>query len=363
MVDGEATLTTRLGAAGYFMLASTVVQLSNKSLFTAYGFQAPLLVGLLQMLIIAPVCYIVARPPMNVATARACAPLAAVNVLNLVSGLMGTGGLSVPMFIALRRFTLLCTVVLEFVMFRRIQDRGTYAAVAIMIAGAVLAALSDLSFNLTGYLAVFSNDMMTALYLILVKDSPAALTTTGVLFYNAALSLPLLAVATALSGEPSLIRDYPLKGDPGFRMMVAASAALGLTINHSMFLCTRVNEPLVTSVAGSLKNIVMTIVGALLFRDFKYSHMNAAGLIISMVGAVYYATNSAIKAQRRAAVLSAQHKPIIGRNRTLGDNQHSNSISSLRRPLSTSKLANEEDALLAPGKERNSDERLPLFVK
>lgn len=41
------------------------------------------------------------------------------------------------------------------------------------------------------------------------------------------------------------------------QMMLAASAALGLTINHAMFLCTRVNEPLVTSVAGSLKNIIM----------------------------------------------------------------------------------------------------------
>lgn len=60
-----------------------------QSLFTAYSFQAPLVVGLLQMLVIAPVCYLVARPPINVATARACTPLAAVNVLNLVSGLMG----------------------------------------------------------------------------------------------------------------------------------------------------------------------------------------------------------------------------------------------------------------------------------
>ena len=50
----------------------------------------------------------------------------------------GTGGLSVPMFIALRRFTLLCTLLLEFLMFRRVHERTTYAAVAVMIAGAPL---------------------------------------------------------------------------------------------------------------------------------------------------------------------------------------------------------------------------------
>lgn len=42
------------------------------------------------------------------------------------------------MFIALRRFTLLCTLLLEWLMFRRVHERTTYAAVAIMIAGALL---------------------------------------------------------------------------------------------------------------------------------------------------------------------------------------------------------------------------------
>ena len=44
---------------------------------------------------------------------------------------------------------------------------------------------------------------------------------------------------------------------PELQAVLAASAALGLTINHSTFLCTRVNEPLLTSVAGNLKNVVM----------------------------------------------------------------------------------------------------------
>lgn len=363
MGAAEAPLTTKLGAAGYFMLASTVVQLSNKSLFTTYNFQAPLLVGFLQMLVIAPVCYTVARPRLDLATARACAPLAAVNVINLVSGLVGTGGLSVPMFIALRRFTLVCTVVLEYVMFNRIRDRATYAAVAIMVTGALIAAFSDLSFNLKGYLAVFGNDIMTALYLVLVKDSPSKLTTTGVLFYNAALSLPLLAVATAMSGEHSLIRQYPRLDDTGFRMTLAASAVLGLSINHSTFFCTRVNEPLLTSVAGSLKNIVMTVVGALLFRDFAYSHLNAAGLLISMGGAIFYATNSALKSQGRASVIVAQSKASTGRNRQAEDSQRESKDDGARRSGATyaNVESQEQDTLLDT--RRTLEQALPIFAK
>lgn len=60
-----------------------------QALFTSYGFNCPLLVGLLQMVIIVPVCYAVARPKLELKTFRAVAPLAIVSVANLVCGLIG----------------------------------------------------------------------------------------------------------------------------------------------------------------------------------------------------------------------------------------------------------------------------------
>ncbi len=89
-----------------------------------------------------------------------------------------------------------------------------------MHAGAVIAAATDLSFSLSGYSAVIGNDFLTALYLILVKNTPATagLTTTGLLFYNAALSLPILGVALAASKEPAGIIAYPDSDSWGFRV-------------------------------------------------------------------------------------------------------------------------------------------------
>lgn len=78
----------------------------------------------------------------------------------------------------------------------------------------MVAAATDLTFSLYGYVAVIVNNFLTALYLIMVKNSPATagLTTTGLLGYNAALSLPLLTAALAISNEPRRIWSYP-----GFR--------------------------------------------------------------------------------------------------------------------------------------------------
>ena len=125
-------------------------------------------------------------------------------------------------------------------------------------AGAVLAAATDLTFNLRGYLAVLSNDVLTSLYLILVKDTPVTngLSTTGMLFYNSTLSLPLLLAATIVAGEPRRVALYPALMDRQFQVVLLLASALGLTINHSTFVCTRVNEPLMTSVAGVCLNVV-----------------------------------------------------------------------------------------------------------
>lgn len=74
-----------------------------------------------------------------------------------------------------------------------------------------------------------------------------------------------------------------------------SGCALSLSINHSTFVCTRYNDPLTTSVAGNLKNIVMTGVGVYAFGDFFYHKFNALGIAISMIGAIWYATWSAMR--------------------------------------------------------------------
>ena len=99
-----------------------------------------------------------------------------------------------------------------------------------------MAAATDLSFNLLGYAAALGNDFLTAWYLIMVKSIPLAqsLTTTGLLFYNAALSLPLLFAAAAMSSELPGIRAYPRKLDSGFQVRLhiveTGCATIGRTL-------------------------------------------------------------------------------------------------------------------------------------
>lgn len=100
------------------------------------------------------------------------------------------------------------------------------------------------------------------------------------------------------------------------QLVLFLASALGLSINHSTFVCTRINEPLMTSVAGNLKNALMTVVGALAFPDFVFHPANTAGLGLSMTGAIWYATRSALRArQKHLKDTLLQQQPVIGRDR------------------------------------------------
>ncbi|DBA68247.1 hypothetical protein WJX79_002261 [Trebouxia sp. C0005] len=339
--DSGKSVVQRVSAAGYYAGSSILVQFMNKALFTTFHFQFPITVALAQMLVMLPICYLVAKPRLEWATAKAVFPLAVVNILNVVFGLVGTADLNVPMFIALRRFTLVCTIVLERSLMHKQHDRATIGAVALMIGGAVVAAATDLTFSLYGYVAVVINNFLTALYLIMVKNSPATsgLTTTGLLGYNAALSLPLLTAALALSNEPRQISLYPGFRWRGYQVSMVLSCILGLTVSHSTFVCTRINDPIMTSTAGNLKNVIMTVVGAFAFGDFRFSVWNSVGLGMSMVGAIWYAAKSAMKARRRMMKESMlptrdpEKGPLIGRDRSAALRRNDMPITSIQNSV------------------------------
>ena len=114
------------------------------------------------MLFTAPVCALLSGQAFDPAAFMAVVPLGLVNCANIVSGLFGTGGLSVPMFIVLRRFTMVITVAIERLVYKQSHDWQVPAAIAVMIAGAITAAVTDLGFTLAGYTALLINDLFTA---------------------------------------------------------------------------------------------------------------------------------------------------------------------------------------------------------
>jgi hypothetical protein len=81
-----------------------MTQSATKALLTVYGFNYPLSLCLAQMVFAAPICAYFSGNSFDLGLLHSILPLGLVNGANIVAGLFGTGGLSVPMFIVLRRY-------------------------------------------------------------------------------------------------------------------------------------------------------------------------------------------------------------------------------------------------------------------
>lgn len=81
---------------------------------------------------------------------------------NAYSGLGGTKAVSLPMLTALRKFSILFTVIAEMIVLGSRPSLTVQLSVSLMILGALIASAKDLSFSFYGYLMVTINNFFTA---------------------------------------------------------------------------------------------------------------------------------------------------------------------------------------------------------
>jgi solute carrier family 35 protein len=255
------------------------------------NFPSFVVLALFQQLVTIPITYLYAgRPTIHWSEFLANMPLATVYALNVASGLLGTGALSVPMFVALRRCSLLITIGLEYYLYGRKRDKRTLASVSLMFTGALVATFTDPSFSLSGSIAVMLNNITSAYYMIEIKNRRIeGFTREKTMLYNAMAAAPVLLLATfVFPGEWKRVLDFPFIHDLRFQLALMCSASLGVVVTHATFVCTQINDPLTTNVVGVVKSIVTSIIGALIFPDYIFSLVNVLALGVSTIGAIAY---------------------------------------------------------------------------
>lgn len=240
-------------------------------------------------------------PGLDPAVFRAIAPISLFYFGNVLAGLGGTASLNLPMFTALRRFSIALTMLGEYYVLHKKPSTEVVFSVLSMVLGALVAAASDLSFDLVGYCLVLANDVFTALsgvYLKKATNSAATSNKMGVLFYNSLFSaiallcyLSLLSLQQSSAGQVTVVQDImSFEGwqDPGFVYCFVCAAAMGSVLNYSIVLSTAHNSALTTAVIGCLKNVLVTYYGILFMAGYIFNFLNFIGLNISIAGSLYY---------------------------------------------------------------------------
>lgn len=143
-----------VGSAVFYGVASFLITVVNKTVLTTYKFPSFLVLSIGQMaasilvLGLGKQMRIIAFPDLDRDTGRKLFPLPLIYLGNMMFGLGGTQALSLPMFAALRRFSILMTMLLELRILGVRPSTHVQISVYSMVGGALLAASDDLSFNL-----------------------------------------------------------------------------------------------------------------------------------------------------------------------------------------------------------------------
>ena len=246
----------------------------------------------------------ISYPDISVKVLRGVFPLPILFLGNTVTGLVATKGISVPMYACLRRFSILFLLLGEKYFLHQVHSTRIRLCVFAMIIGAIVAASDDLTFNLWGYISIMFCNMFTASNGIVIKlklskpdvesqnqDIQKKLGTWGLMFYNALISVPVLAIILFVlkHDEVASVAHFSFWNHKAFLTLFMLSGVMGTLIQFSIFYCTKINGPLTTGIIGSLKNVLSTFLGILLpGMGYIYSVINFGGVSLSLIASLVY---------------------------------------------------------------------------
>lgn len=253
-------LTLKLSSALFYGICSFLITVINKIVLTSYKFPSSNILGIGQMIAILIILKVASQ--FNVVTIRRVSmrnkklwTLAVIYLCNLMSGLGGTKHLPLPMFIALRRFSIAMTAIGEFYLLKVTQTLPIVFTIIAMIGGSFVAAASDLTFNAIGYLLVMTSNFFTAANVVYIKKAidSRQINKHEILFYNALFTIIPLTIISYLSNNMKTLYDYQHWTDFGFIISFLTSCVMGYLLMFSTILCTQHNSALTTTIVGTLK--------------------------------------------------------------------------------------------------------------
>jgi solute carrier family 35 protein len=308
----------KIFSALFYALTSLAVIFTNKSVMTEYHFPYFDFLAFFQFLVTTCILWTLRMtkrldiPPLSFAIVKEVMPISVMFLGNVICGLGGTRSLSLPMFTALRRLSILMTMLAEYFVLNTKASCGVVTSVLMMVGGAYFAALYDLRFDAIGYLLVTLNNIFTALNGVYMKKASISgrCNKIGILYYNSLFSAIVMLSFFSLEHwyammHNSSIHTVVLESDlyvstiekvskhPGwgrseFIVLFVLASMMGSVLNYSIFLCTTLNSALTTAVIGCLKNVATTYIGMIVFSDYTFQIMNFIGLNISIAGSLYY---------------------------------------------------------------------------
>ncbi len=270
-----------------YMTSSFMIVIFNKIILTQFQFPSVPFLMLCQSMISSIFFYSKLEQRANRKLVLVCL----LNVANIFFGLNAAGTLNIAMFTALRRISIMLTLIAQWWFLKKKSTRPIVATVAVMVFGSFVAASDDLTFDLLGYGFAMMNNLLTAGSQIASKYAlDDGWKKETILFYSSVASM-FISGFLSLDLQPMKFKDWTT---PAFQVAFVSSIVLGILLNYGASWVIEKNDALTLAVAGSTKSAVMGLLVCFGLFDptYQFTWVNFTGLQMSAVASflyVYYA--------------------------------------------------------------------------
>lgn len=297
------SIFTSIGASLYYIAVSVCLTIFNKMLFALTDPIHPTVLLFCQsvttILLLSTIaaCNIISLPSsrfmtMSIPLMKTYAPLYFTQLAMLLTSLLALKLTSLLMYNTLRRSSIVFVVILHSIQTHTRPTSFTLAAAFIVTFGAIYAARTDLAFDFVGYTLALIANVVTSLYLILVKPVRDKLGFTNIqlVYLNAVANIPILFIMILII-QPSVTHLlHAFRASFTSLFLFLASCMLSCIINHAIFVNTTVNDAVAQSIAAQLKDVILLTASVAFIDDpSKRGHGNIQGAMTGFIGSVVYA--------------------------------------------------------------------------
>lgn len=266
-----------------YMMSSFMIVIFNKIILTQFRFPSVPFLMFWQSCVSSIFFYYKLEQRANRKLILVCL----LNVANIFFGLNAAGTLNIAMFTALRRISIMMTLVAQWWFLNKKSTRPVIATVAVMVFGSFVAASDDLTFDLVGYGFAMMNNLLTAGSQIASKYAlDDGWKKETILFYSSLASM-FISCLLSLDFHPTHFKDWTT---PTFQIAFASSIVLGILLNYGASWVIEKNDALTLAVAGSTKSAVMGLLVCFGLFDptYQFTWVNFVGLQLSAVASFFY---------------------------------------------------------------------------
>ncbi|KAG8185711.1 hypothetical protein JTE90_000700 [Oedothorax gibbosus] len=283
-----------IGSAILYGVCSTSMAFTNKAILTSYKFHFPFFIMACQMILcvifleILRITQLSNIPKYSLKSGKSFAWPSIFYALHSVTALHALGGMSIPMYAAIKRCAPIVTLILSVLLLKkRVPNARIVSSVILISVGCVVASLGDLEFDSKAYKYGAVSILVQGLYLTLAQKCLEVMPALQVLHISSYNTTPFYVILCLLM-ETEGISHYKYFSDIKFLLCFGVQVSIGVLLNYSLFLCTEKNSALTTSLVGVLKSIMQTVIGFFAFGGVQFSALNVFGISLNMFGGILY---------------------------------------------------------------------------